>query len=122
MSNYIEPVEELEGSVRDNVRALTTVKEEVEAVIWYQQRAAACSDEQLKKVVEHNMLEEIEHACMTLEWLRRNMTGWDEQLKTYLFKAEDITEIEESEESEGESPGGGGEVTDLGIGGMKNTQ
>ena len=121
MSNYIEPVEELEASVRDNVRALTTVKEEVEAVIWYQQRAAACTDEQLKKVVEHNMLEEIEHACMTLEWLRRNMSGWDEQLKTYLFKTEEITEIEESEESEGESSGAGG-VSDLGIGGMKNTK
>jgi len=53
MSSYIEPVEELEGSVRDNVRALTTVKEEVEAVIWYQQRAAACADQQLRKVVEH---------------------------------------------------------------------
>jgi hypothetical protein len=36
------------------------------------------------------MLEEIEHACMTLEWLRRNMDGWDEQLKAILFKEGEI--------------------------------
>jgi len=122
MSNYIEPVEELDASVRDNVRALTTLKEEVEAVIWYQQRAAACTDEQLKKVVEHNMLEEIEHACMALEWLRRNMNGWEEQLKTYLFKTQEITEIEESGEGEREGPEGGGAVTDLGIGSLKKKE
>lgn len=122
MSNYIEPVEELDASVRDNVRALTTVKEEVEAVIWYQQRAAACTDEQLKKVVEHNMLEEIEHACMALEWLRRNMNGWEEQLKTYLFKTQEITEIEEAEEGERKGPESGGEVTDLGIGSLKKKE
>jgi len=122
MSNYIEPVEELDASVRDNVRALTTVKEEVEAVIWYQQRAAACTDEQLKKVVEHNMLEEIEHACMALEWLRRNMNGWEEQLQTYLFKTQEITEIEEAEEGERKGPESGGEVTDLGIGSLKKKE
>jgi ferritin-like protein len=116
MSNYIEPPEELADPVRDNVRALTTVKEEVEAVIWYQQRAAVCSDEQLRRVVEHNLAEEIEHACMALEWLRRNMRGWDEQLRTYLFKSEDVTALE-SEEGEGggeKKPGSG-----LGLGSLK---
>jgi ferritin-like protein len=122
MSNYIEPVEELDASVRDNVRALTTLKEEVEAVIWYQQRAAACADGQLRKVVEHNMNEEIEHACMALEWLRRNMNGWEEQLKTYLFKTQEITEIEESGEGESEGLEGGGAVTDLGIGSLKKKE
>jgi len=68
------------------------------------------------------MLEEIEHACMALEWLRRNMAGWDEQLKTYLFTTEEITEIEESGEGEGKSPEGGGEVTDLGIGSLKKRE
>ena len=75
MSNYIEPPEELDDAVRDNVRALMTMKEEVEAVIWYRQRAAVCSEEQLRRVLKHNMVEEIEHACMALEWLRRNMHG-----------------------------------------------
>jgi hypothetical protein len=38
----------------------------------------------------HNRDEEIEHACMTLEWLRRNMPGWDDELRKWLFKEGDI--------------------------------
>ena len=116
MSSYIEPVEELGDAVRDNVRALTTLKEEIEAVIWYQQRAAACSDEKLRAVVEHNMVEEIEHASMALEWLRRNMQGWEENLRTYLFTTQDITSLESEEEGEdgGEKPDSG-----LGLGSLK---
>ena len=52
------------------------------------------TDKQLKKIMAHNRDEEIEHACMTLEWLRRNMDGWDHELKTYLFTEEDITDLE----------------------------
>jgi hypothetical protein len=44
----------------------------------------------------HNRDEEIEHACMALEWLRRNMDGWDEQLRTYLFTSAPVTEVEET--------------------------
>ena len=40
----------------------------------------------------HNRDEEIEHACMTLEWLRRNMPGWDEELRNWLFKEGEIME------------------------------
>jgi hypothetical protein len=45
----------------------------------------------------HNRDEEIEHACMTIEWLRRNMPVWDEELRTYLFKDGSITDLEEKE-------------------------
>jgi hypothetical protein len=38
---------------------------------------------------------------MIIEWLRRNMEAWDDELKTYLFTEGSITEIEESGESEG---------------------
>jgi len=40
--------------------------------------------------------EEIEHAVMGLEWLRRNMPVWDEQMRTYLFTTGDITELEDA--------------------------
>jgi uncharacterized protein len=95
MENYHEPTKELTKETRDFVRALNSLKEEIEAVDWYQQRVDACSDKQLKKILEHNRDEEIEHACMALEWLRRNMDGWDENMKTYLFTEKDITKIEE---------------------------
>jgi len=94
MKDYHEPTNQLTEETRDFVRALTSLKEEIEAVDWYQQRVDACSDKQLQKILEHNRDEEIEHACMAIEWLRRNMDGWDEQLKTYLFTEKDITKIE----------------------------
>jgi hypothetical protein len=37
----------------------------------------------------------MEHACMVLEWLRRNMEDWNGMLKTYLFTEKEITKIEE---------------------------
>ena len=41
---------------------------------------------------------------MTLEWLRRNMPGWDEQLRTYMFTSGDITMIEDVAEKTGAVP------------------
>jgi uncharacterized protein len=97
MSNYHEPVEELSKETRDFTRALLSLKEEIEAVDWYQQRIDVASNEELKAILVHNRDEEIEHACMTLEWLRRNMPGWDEQMRTYFFKEGDILREEEPE-------------------------
>ncbi|HVF46956.1 MAG TPA: ferritin-like domain-containing protein [Pyrinomonadaceae bacterium] len=76
-------------------RAIKSVQEELEAVDWYNQRAEQTSDEQLKKILEHNRDEEVEHAVMTLEWLRRNSPVFDEHMKTYLFTEGDILQIEE---------------------------
>ncbi len=110
MSNYHEPVEELDAKTRNMTRALNSLKEEIEAVDWYNQRVAATKDEALKRILAHNRDEEIEHACMALEWLRRNMGAWDEKMSTYLFTEEDITELEEEEGESGKEQG------DLGIG------
>lgn len=95
MQNYHEPVSELSGETRDFIRALVSLKEEIEAVDWYQQRLSVTNDKQLKKILKHNRDEEIEHACMALEWLRRNMDGWDEKMKTYLFTEKDIVKLED---------------------------
>jgi ferritin-like protein len=69
--------------------------EELEAIDWYNQRAEAAQDPQLQAILKHNRDEEIEHATMTLEWIRRNFAKFDEALKTYLFSKGDITAIEE---------------------------
>lgn len=97
MTDYHEPTNELSNETRNYNRALNSLKEEIEAVSWYQQRVDVSEDEDLKKILAHNRDEEIEHACMTLEWLRRNMPMWDEHLKTYLFTEGDITAIEEEQ-------------------------
>jgi hypothetical protein len=95
MQNYHEPPSELSDETRDFVRALVTLREEIEAIDWYQQRLTVTNNQQLKKILQHNRNEEIEHACMTLEWLRRNMDGWDEKMNTYLFTDKDIVKLED---------------------------
>ena len=95
MSNYHEPTQLLSSASHDFSRALNSLKEEIEALDWYQQRADITDNKQLKKLLLHNQNEEMEHACMILEWLRRNMEGWDEKLKTYLFTETDISKINE---------------------------
>ena len=79
-------------------RAVKSVQEELEAVDWYSQRAQATKDEQLRRILEHNRDEEIEHAMMGLEYLRRISPVFDKHMRTYLFTDGDITEIEEQAE------------------------
>jgi ferritin-like protein len=105
MSNYHEPAEELSKETRDLSRALNSLKEEIEAVDWYQQRVDVTSNEELKTILEHNRDEEIEHACMALEWLRRNMPGWDEELRNYLFKEGDIAHHHDEDEEQSDESG-----------------
>jgi ferritin-like protein len=79
-------------------RAVKSVQEELEAVDWYNQRAQATKDEQLRRILEHNRDEEIEHAIMGLEYLRRINPMFDKHMRTYLFTTGDITDIEEEAE------------------------
>ncbi len=97
MTQYHEPIERLDDKTMDITRAIMSLKEELEAVDWYNQRVAATNDPELKGILAHNRDEEIEHAVMTLEWLRRNMDKWDEELKTYLFTEGSIINLEEGE-------------------------
>lgn len=83
-------------------RAVKSVQEELEAVDWYSQRAEATSDEQLRRILIHNRNEEIEHAIMGLEYLRRVSPVFDEHMRTYLFTEGDITAIEEQQDGRGE--------------------
>jgi hypothetical protein len=87
-------------------QAIVSLMEELEASDWYRQRADDCEDAALKAILLHNMREEMEHACMVLEWMRRSDAEWDTQLRTYLFTQAPITEVEE-EETEGGNGGGG---------------
>ncbi|NLY36426.1 MAG: hypothetical protein GX046_04235 [Tissierellia bacterium] len=95
MEQYHEPLEKLDEKTQNITRAITSLKEELEAVDWYNQRAQASQDEELREIMAHNRDEEIEHACMLLEWLRRNMDKWDEELSTYLFTDGPVAHIEE---------------------------
>ncbi|HOB15549.1 MAG TPA: ferritin-like domain-containing protein [Defluviitoga sp.] len=116
MQDYHQPYEELSQKDRSYVYALNSLKEEIEAIDWYNQRAAVSKDKSIKEIMEHNRDEEIEHAVMIIEWLRRNMPGWDEELRKYLFTQEPLLEIEEGDS---ENRSGDLKKGDLGLRGLK---
>ncbi len=80
-----EAEQDLTNETRDMHRALVSLQEELEAVDWYRQRADACHEKQLQAILLHNMREEMEHAAMLIEWLRRNNADFEKQLRDYLF-------------------------------------
>jgi len=82
---YHEPIGELSDATRDMHRAIVSLMEELEAVDWYNQRADACKDPELRAVLEHNRDEEKEHAAMALEWIRRRDPTFDKELRDWLF-------------------------------------
>ncbi|MEO8796880.1 MAG: ferritin-like domain-containing protein [Polyangiaceae bacterium] len=121
--NLHEPAELLSDATKNMHRAIVSLMEELEAVDWYQQRSEACTDAELAAVLQHNKREEMEHAMMVLEWIRRHSGELDGHMKTYLNTSGPITEVEEASKE-----GGSGEDTkanaithdgSLGIGSLK---
>ena len=100
-AEWHEDYEKMSEQALNFSRAVKSVQEELEAVDWYNQRAQATTDDQLRRILEHNRDEEIEHAMMGLEYLRRISPVFDKHMKTYLFTEGDITEIEEKAEKQG---------------------
>jgi len=80
------------GTPRENIskdtelvhQAVVSVIEELEAMDWYRQRADDCESQELREILLHNMREEIEHASMLLEWLRRNDKDFNKTFGKYL--------------------------------------
>ena len=89
-----EPPEVLSAETKDMHRALVSLKEELDAVDWYQQRAEGCTDDELRAILIHNKNEEIEHAMMVLEWIRRKNPVFAGHITTYLNTTGPITAIE----------------------------
>ena len=125
-----EPEERLRPETIDRHRANASLREELEAVDWYDQRVDATSDPELAAVLAHNRDEEKEHAAMTLEWLRRHDPELNDVLRTYLFTEGSILEIEHVEEAgeEGSKPSASGATASavtaqsLGIGSLRDKE
>lgn len=92
--NYHEPSELLSAETKNQHRALVSLQEELEAVDWYQQRVDACTDDELRAVLAHNRDEEVEHAMMTLEWLRRRNPVFARNIAKYIGSSGPIVEVE----------------------------
>jgi len=89
-----ERPEKLAAQTRDLHRAIVSLREELEAIDWYQQRVDAAEDAELKTILAHNRDEEKEHAAMVLEWIRRRDPRFDQELRDYLFTDKPIVALE----------------------------
>lgn len=115
-----EPESRLDPGTIERHRANVSLKEELEAIDWYDQRADASDDEQLREVLRHNRDDEKEHAAMNLEWLRRHDPELDQQLRLYLFTEEPITETPPGGPEL--QPGDSGASSSLGLGGLRDKE
>lgn len=117
--SYYEPYSELSTEARNLDKVIDSLREELEAVNYYHQRADVTNDETVAAIMIHNRNEEIEHACMLVEWLRRNMPEFEKELKQYLFTEAPITEVEEAATGGGQTGGSAGGGVSLGIGSLR---
>jgi ferritin-like protein len=121
-----EPAESLRPETIDAHRATVSLMEELEAADWYGQRIEAAQDRELAMILRHNRNEELEHASMALEWLRRRDPVLDAYLRRHLFQPGPIVSEQELAESAGQEEGGsssGGAAGDgsLGIGSLRGS-
>ena len=88
--------------------AIVSLMEELDAIDWYRQRADDTEDEVLRQLLLHNLREEMEHASMLLEWIRRNNSDFAEHMRTYLFTEAPILEVEDEATAKGAAKQTGG--------------
>lgn len=74
-------------------RARQSLVEELQAIMWYDERADATSDKELREVLAHNRDDEKEHATLLLEWLRRNDKVLDKKLNEIIFKSGELSKL-----------------------------
>jgi uncharacterized protein len=83
--NLHAPRERLSEQTLNLHFGIVSLMEELDAIDWYRQRADDAEDDTLKELLLHNMREEMEHASMLLEWIRRHDGDFERYLRTYLF-------------------------------------
>ena len=98
--NLHAPRERLSQKTLNLHFAIVSLMEELDAIDWYRQRADDAEDETLKQLLLHNMREEMEHASMLLEWIRRRDSDFERFLKTYLFTEGSILQEEKAATAE----------------------
>jgi hypothetical protein len=108
--NLHAPRERLSEKTLNLHFGIASLMEELDAIDWYRQRADDTEDDTLKGLLLHNMREEMEHASMLLEWIRRNDSDFERFLRTYLFTEGAILEEEQV------ATAGGADAAAAGIG------
>ena len=63
-----EDAASLQTDTIERHRAWVSLREELEAIDWYDQRIDATRDDELRAILTHNRDEEKEHAALVLRW------------------------------------------------------
>lgn len=84
-----EPFDDLNDNTKDITRIIHSMMEELEAFGVYNQRMEGTKDKNLREILKHNRDEEIDHAMILLEKLRKIEPAFDERMEKYLFKDTD---------------------------------
>ncbi|MFP3213626.1 MAG: ferritin [Nitrososphaeria archaeon] len=88
-----EDIEHISKKVADLSRARQSLIEELEAIMFYDERVSATDDPTLKDVLAHNRDDEKEHATLLIEWLRRNDPEFEKELKEKLFSTKPLKDL-----------------------------
>jgi hypothetical protein len=88
-----EVSENLSKKINDLSRARQSLIEEMEAIMFYDERADATENDELKSVMVHNRDDEKEHFSLLLEFLRRNDPELDKELREILFSKKKMQEL-----------------------------
>lgn len=91
--NLYEDPKEIGEKAMDLHRAIASLMEELEAIDYYNQRANATKDPELKLVLEHNRDDEKEHASLLLEYIRRVDEKFAKEMKEKLFTNESLGKL-----------------------------
>ncbi len=79
-----ENATELRPETIERHRAWVSLREEIEAIDWYDQRIDATGDADLRAILTHNRDEEKEHAALVLAWLAKRDPVLAEQVSAKL--------------------------------------
>lgn len=82
-TGQFEGRDNLSKNTLDLERARESLVEELIAINAYQERIENCSDNELKKLLEHNMDEEKEHVAILIEWIRKKDKTQDKMFKEH---------------------------------------
>lgn len=85
--------ENIDEKTRNLSRARQSLIEELQAIMWYDERISATKDGKLASILAHNRDDEKEHASLLLEWLRRHDAPLDKELKEILFSKKELREL-----------------------------
>lgn len=87
-SMYCTLVEERDQSLWERTtdeQAIRQLKEQIEALEWYERQIESCDDPQLKSVLAKNRDKGKQNAAMLIEWIRRRDDAFHRELTGYLF-------------------------------------